>query len=240
MSDSAWIKYFNAFLDRVLERHDDHLCNEGPDQQRSRMIDSISVLAQSTTLRVVDGLTINLFGFGTAPVTFQTETDRYVLLSDVAEELGWPLWEACEWAEREYGWAIRDQRQQDEERGDGRLGYDLLRGHIDLQLDLAINEPDAGGNRWHPAGDWLISEDRIMSMMCASPWSEEFFRNTEDAMNLAFTKHFGDKLKESPTYYADGTPTGRSAADMFHSDLTEEEARRKANRGPALDIEDGR
>lgn len=48
---------------------------------------------------------------------------------------------------------------------------------------------------------------------------------------------FGDKLKEVPTYRADGTPTGTTAYDdLFTTEgLSEKEAARRAMRGPGLD-----
>jgi hypothetical protein len=61
--------------------------------------------------------------------------------------------------------------------------------------------------------------------------------NTMPAFGYAMRQVWGDKLKDVPTYGADGTPTGGNAfTDMFRTDgLTEEEALRRARRGPSLD-----
>ncbi|WP_371538414.1 hypothetical protein OG210_21960 [Streptomyces sp. NBC_00466] len=231
------------FVGDVLDRHDDHLCNEGPTEQGSRVLKKIDAFVRHTPLRPVSDTRIDLAGFGSVPIHFESDHDKYVLLSECAEELGWPLSKAHEWADQEYQWAVRDQRQADEERGDGLLGYDGMRGCIDLQLDLVMDDPEVKaencGAQLAMAGDWLISTDRLPSLLSCSPWGREFTDNTEDALGHAFAKHFGDRLQDVPTYSADGQPTGRSVADMFRTDLTEDEALRKARRGPALDIELG-
>ncbi|MEU8811127.1 hypothetical protein ACN6K5_001344 [Streptomyces violaceoruber] len=228
------------FVGMVLDRHDDHLCNEGPTEQGSRMLKKVNAFARHTPLRPVIDTTVDLAGFGSVPVHFESDHDEYVLLSECAEELGWPLWKAHEWAEQQYLWDVRDQRQADEERGDGLLGYEGLRGYVDLQLDLAMDDPEAGGTHWVTAGDWLVSTDRLPWLLACSPWGREFVNNTMDAFGHAFVKQFGDKLRDIPTYGPDGQPTGGNALeDLFGTDLTEEEAFRKARRGPALDIEGG-
>ncbi|MFF3558944.1 hypothetical protein ACFYXS_02730 [Streptomyces sp. NPDC002574] len=229
------------FVGVVLDRHDDHLCNEGPTEQGVRMLKRIDAFVRHTPLRPVFGMTFDLAGFGCVPVHFESDDAKYVLLSECAEELGWSLPKAHEWAERQYQWDIVDQRRADEERGDGRLGYEGLRGYVDLQLDLIMDDPeakpDSSGAQWSTAGDWLVSSDRLPWLLSCSPWGQEFFMNTVDAFSHAFVKNFGEQLKDVPTYGTDGQPTGGNALeDLFHTDLTEEEALRKARRGPSLDV----
>jgi hypothetical protein len=234
------------FAERVVAKHDALLINDGPEEQTARAVIALERIGAVKPLAPLPaGTVIDLAGFGEAPIVYVTEDDSYLLLSDVAEALGWPLYKAHAWAQQEYGWAVQDQRDTDEERGDGRIGWECLFDYIDLRLDLFEPDPehperDADGiRRIKSAGDWLISQDRLPALLCSSPWGKEFLNNVGDHMGLMFQKVFGDKLKNSPTVHADGSPTGGTAWDMFSSDLTEEEALRKARRGPALDDTDG-
>ncbi|RPE44130.1 hypothetical protein EDD90_7360 [Streptomyces sp. Ag109_O5-1] len=232
------------FAERVVAKHDALLLNEGPEEQTARVVAALERIGAVTTFGPTRaGRVVDLAGFGEAPIVYITKDDDYLLLSDVAEALGWPLHKAHAWAQQQHSWAIEDQRNHDEERGDGRLGWECLLGYIDLRLDLSEDDPeakpDANGQKWSHSGDWLVSQDRLPALLCSSPWGKEFLDNVGDHMGLMFQKVFGDKLKNSPTVHADGTPTGHSAWDMFSSDLTEEEALRKARRGPALDEADG-
>ncbi|WP_420034670.1 hypothetical protein ACN2WE_21320 [Streptomyces sp. cg28] len=230
------------FAERLVAKHDDLLLDYGPEEQKARVIAAIERVSATTQFAPIPpGNVVDLAGFGEAPVSYVTADDSYLLLSDIAEALGWPLHKADAWARQEYSYAIRDQRDCDERRGDGRLGWECLMGYIDLDLLLIQDDPEAkpdrGGRQWSHSGDWLISQDRVPALLCSSPWGKEFLDNVGDHMGLMFQKVWGDKLKDSPTVHADGTPTGRSAWDMFSTDLTEEEALRKARRGPALDEE---
>jgi len=234
-----------AFAAWVVVRQEDHLLDYGPEEQAITASKQLERFAAHTPLTPVTGQVIDLAGFGEAPVHYRSAKNGYVLLSEVAEALGWPLHKAHAWAERDHGWALRDQREEDENRGDGRLGFELMTHLVDLRLSLTMDDPeakpDAGGRRWSDAGDWLVSHDRLPALMTSSPWAREFMDNTMDAFGHAMRKIHGDKLKGIPLYRLDGEPTGGNAFDdMFSSDLTEDEALRKARRGPTLDgIEDG-
>lgn len=232
-----------AFAVRVAEKHDPLLVDYGPDEQADRATEALTRFTTTTPLAPVADTVIDLAGFGKAPVHFTSGEHQYVLLSEVAEQLGMPLHKAHKWAETEQGWFVRDQREEDERRGDGCLGYTLMRYLVDLDLCLSQDDPEArpdgGGKRWSTAGDWLVAQDRLPSLLLSSPWSKEFMGNTMDAMAHAFRRQFGDRLKDIPTYGPDGLPTGTSAADtLFRSNLTEDEALRRAVRGPALDPDD--
>ena len=233
------------FAEVVVAKHDALLCNEGPEEQVARVVAALDRVSKVTLFAPLNGHTvIDLAGFGEAPIVYVTEQEGYLLLSDVAAALGWPLHKAHAWARLQHGYAISDQRDRDEERGDGRLGWECLLDYIDLGLDLVEDDPeakpDAGGRRWSHSGDWLISKDRLPLLLMSSPWGKEYMNNSLPAFGHAMRKVWGDKLKNIPTYGPDGTPTGGNAYDdMFRTDgLTEEEALRRARRGPALD-EDG-
>lgn len=232
------------FATNLVAKHDALLCNDGPDEQANRVLESLHRISAVTALAPVTGIEVDLAGFGTAPVVYTSEGHDYVLLSDVADALGWPLHKADTWARLQHSYAISDQRDRDEERGDGRLGWDLLLDYIDLHLDLVQDDPearpDAGGRRWSRAGDWLISKDRLPLLLASSPWGQEFVNNALPAFGHAMREIWGDKLKDIPTVTVDGTPTGGNAFDdLFSTDgLTQEEALRRARRGPVLD-EDG-
>ncbi|WP_406462334.1 hypothetical protein OH768_44255 [Streptomyces sp. NBC_01622] len=230
------------FAERLVAKHDDRLINEGPDEQIPNVIAALDrVSAVKTLAPFPAGNIVDLAGFGEAPIVYVTEDESYLLLSDIAEALGWPLYKAHEWVRQQHLYAIEDQRDHDEERGDGRFGWECLTDYIDLGLDLFEPDPEHperdahGTRRIKSAGDWLVSTDRLPALLCSSPWGKEFLDNVGDHMGLMFQKVFGDKLKNSPTVHADGTPSERTAWDMFSSDLTEDEALRKARRGPALD-----
>lgn len=227
---------FEFFAIGVVMRNEDNLMEYDTAEQIARCVQALEHFHKTTPLTFVTNEVINLAGFGEVPVHFHhAETDnRYVLLSQAAEQLGMTPWDACRWAEREHAWALTDQRREDEERGDGLLGYDYLRGLVDLRVwfigDNPQAKPDAGGKRHSDYGDWLVGHDRIMSLMLASPWQREFMDNVQDAFAHGMKKFLGDKLSGLTAYHADGTPA--PGVDLFHTDLTEEEARRKARRGP--------
>ncbi|MEV4181684.1 hypothetical protein AB0J28_09575 [Streptosporangium canum] len=225
---------FRTFVAAIVTSNDEYLFNDGPEEQIARAVAALEKFSTTTPLRRVDGRWVDLAGFGDAPIHFEAADDRYLLLSQVAEQLGVPIWDACKWAEHEHQWAIRDQRDQDEERGDGLLGYDCLRNFVDLKLDFVQDnpeaKPDANGKRWSDYGDWLISHDRLPAFIMVSPWGREFMNNTMDHFGHTMRKVWGDKLNDLTAYRADGTPA--PGVELFASDLTEEEALRKARRGP--------
>lgn len=219
------------------------LLDEGPEEQAAKVAERLAHFAKTTPLTPVIDAEVDLAGFGTAPLHFRHNGDGYLLLSEIADALGWPLHKAHRWVENMQSFNIRDQRQADEERGDGRLGYECMRDYVDLHVwaiaDDPEAKPDAGGHRYSYVGEWLVARDRLPALMLASPWGQEFYNNTKDAFGHAMRRTMGDALKGIPTYTADGQPTGGSALEMFASDLTEEEALRRARRGPALDDEEG-
>lgn len=235
---------FLPFAQYLVAKHDDLLLDYGPDEQVGKALEALRRVSKVTPFAPVVELEVDLAGFGTAPIVFVTEQDEYLLLSDVAEALGWPLHKANAWAELEHSHAIRDQRDHDEERGDGRLGWECLLDYIDLRLSLVEDDPearpDAGGRRWAHSGDWLVSKDRLPALLLSSPWSKEYMDNTLPAFGHAMREIWGDKLKEIPTVSADGTPTGGNAYDdLLSTDgLSREEALRRARRGPALGGDD--
>lgn len=234
---------FKKFAERVVARHDDDLLDYGPDEQAARVVQAMQRLNAFSPLTPVIGTDIDLAGFGKVPALYVSTSDPYVLLSDVSEQLGWFHPRACEWAEKRYDWAVRDQRERDEQRGDGRLGWECMRDHIDLGLSLCVDDPeakpDAGGRRWTYSGDWLISTDRIPDLLSSSPWGKEYMDNSMDAFRHAAREIFGDKLKQSPVVGPDGQPTGGNAYDLFEPELSKEDALRKARRGPALGSDGG-
>lgn len=233
---------FRKFAKQVVARHDDNLLDYGPDEQAERAVSAMERFNRIAELTPVIGTSIDLAGFGKVPVLYASTTDVYMLLSDISEQLGWFHPRACEWAEKRSTWATQDQRRIDEERGDGRLGWECMRDYVDLGLSLCVDDPeakpDAGGRRWSFSGDWLIAKDRIPDLLSSSPWGKEYMDNSMDAFRHAAREVFGDKLKQSPVVGPDGQPTGGNAYDLFEPELPKDEALRRARRGPALD-EDG-
>lgn len=233
---------FEKFAAAIVARNDDNLLDSGPEEQIANAVKALERFAATTPLRpAVAGHMIDLAGFGAAPVHFYGPEDNYLLLSEVSEALGMPIWEASEWVGQEHLWALESQRRIDEERGDGRLGWQCLRGYCDLRFSFTVHhaddyphcKPDANGAKWTFYGDWLISHDRLLAFIGASPWSKELMDNMSDLFAHAAKRFFTGDLANLPAIrMEDGVATGATAADMFHTDLTEEEARAKARRGP--------
>ncbi|MER7967966.1 hypothetical protein ABTX35_02945 [Streptomyces sp. NPDC096080] len=234
---------FKKFAERVVARHDDHLLDYGPEEQIERVENAMERLDRFSPLTPAIGTDIDLAGFGEVPALYVSTTDVYVLLSDTSEQLGWFHPKAHAWAEVQHKFAVQDQRRTDEERGDGRLGWEHMRDFIDLDLLLSVDDPsakpDGGGRRWSDSGDWLISKDRLPLLLLSSPWGKEFMDNTLPAFGHAMREAWGDKLKDILTVHPDGMPTGGTAYDdLFTTDgLTRDEALRRARRGPSLDEE---
>jgi hypothetical protein len=239
---------FWQFAEQLVAKNDDRLFNEGPDEQAATVLQAMDRLNRIAPLAPVLNTDVDLAGFGKAPLLYAADDGNeevdYLLLSDVADALGWFMPRAHEFVEKMAGFDLEDQRREDEERGDGRLGWRRMRDYIRLGIDLIVDDPeakpDANGKRWSDYTDWLVSRDRLPALLSASPWSKEFMDNTMPAFGYAMREIWGDQLKGVPTYSADGTPTGGNAYDdMFRTDgLTEEEARRRARRGPGLDPDD--
>jgi hypothetical protein len=231
---------FHEFAKTIVARHEEHLCDYGPDEQIARAVEALEKFAVHTPLRPADpGHMIDLAGFGSAPVHFYGPQDKYLLISEVGAALGMPIWETTRWARQQHLYAVEDQREADEERGDGRLGYECMRDYLDLRLwAVAENpeaKPDAGGRRHSDYGDWLISHDRLMLLILDSPWSKEFQANMRDLMFHGAKRFLGGLFDEVPVIdMSDGSARTASPDDLFHSPLTEEEARLKARRGPNI------
>lgn len=223
---------------------DMHLMDEGPREQAARATGHLERLHARLPLFPVrtQHATVDLFGFGRAPVHYVTQADdedgdhtQYLLLSELAEPLGIPLGRAHDWARQEEVDSLRAQRERDEETG--TVGWECLNDVVDLGIWATVDDPeakpDADGKRWSYAGEWLVSDDRILSLMTVSPWNAEFLSNAKHLFGHAFRNTMGDALKGVPTYTADGTPTGTSAYDLLADTggLSVEEARRRAMRG---------
>ncbi|MCD0450786.1 hypothetical protein LO762_16535 [Actinocorallia sp. API 0066] len=223
------------------------LMNEGPAEQAKRGLENLNrVYAHRKLFPVLDPtVMINLWGFGGVQVHFVTfgpddkATHRYVLMSELAEALAVHPAHADKWLHMEQEQALRAQREHDEEAG--TLGWDYVLDVIDLGLDMIVDDPEAkpdrDGRRRSHASDALIEADRLLSFMTISPWNREFLDNSSALWGHAFRHAFGDKLAESPVFDSDGNAIpGKSAADFLGDTegLTEEEAARRAIRGPGL------
>lgn len=218
---STTARDFELFAASIALANDEQLLNDGPVEQTKRAVEALNRFHAHTPLTAVYDRYIDLAGFGQATIHFESTDDSYALLSDIAEQLGVPIWKACKWADQQHLWAIQDQRQTDEERGDGNIGWDCLRYLLDLRFAFTIEnpeaEPDARGERWSHYGEWLIARSKLPQFISVSPWGLEFMNNTWDHMALKLPHLFGA---------------------ILHTDLTEEEAARKAVRGPAVDPEE--
>ncbi len=215
---------FHQFAKDIVTRNEQHLCDYGPAEQIARAVEALERFHAHTPLRPArPGHMVDLAGFGSAAVHWYGPNDQYLLISEVGAALGMPAWDTTRWARQQYLYAVEDQRQADEERGDGRLGYELMRDYLDLRLwcvaDNPAAAPDAGGRRYSDYGDWLISSDRLMLFILDSPWGKEFQANMRDLLAHGARKFLG--------------------GDLFHTDLSEEEARRKARRGPTISMGEG-
>ncbi|GGP98364.1 hypothetical protein BKA00_005819 [Actinomadura coerulea] len=233
---------------RIVRRNEAHLCNDGADVQTARAVERLERFHRTTPLTPVRDTAVDLAGFGSAPVYFAGGDEQYLLLSEVAEALGVPVWEACRWAREEWLRAVEEQRQADEERGDDRLGWECLRDYCDLHLDFVADDPeaapDADGRRWASYGDWLISTDRVPAFILDSPWRAEFLRNCRGLFAHAATKSGladlldGVQTYRQPPWDGPAEPTGETLGDRFRRRaevIDEADAIEQARRGPVLD-----
>lgn len=177
------IKHFKRFANEVVSTHYNApgtlFMEATSDEQTDLIVEALNRLDGFSPLTLVDETETTLVdGLKPLPVRYASTTDVYVLLSDVVRQLRWFQPRAHAWAEIEYGRALADQRRRDEERGDGCLGWDLIRGYIDLGLYLSVDDPDAhpdaDGQHWSESGDWLISTDKL-------PWLLTCWRNSRPA-----------------------------------------------------------
>lgn len=217
---------FRRVAAEIVARNIDHLAEYSADEQVSRAVAALEKFHRTTPLTPVGpGHFVDLAGFGSAAVYFTGGDRRYVLLSEAAAALGMPAWDACKWARAELLNAIEGQREIDEERGDDRLGWDCLRDHCDLGVWFTVENPeappDAGGRRWSDFGDWLISDERLIALILDSPWGSEFMRNASPLFGHAARKAFGEGF-----------------GALLPVDIPEDEAVKRARRGPSVPMEE--
>lgn len=223
------------FARMVATLHDAYLLDYGPEEQAERAVEALEHFHRTTPMTPVTNLVVDLAGFGEVPLRFASvlEDEHYFLASDLGEQLGWPLHKIDAQLRKEYAFAVTEQRTKDEARGDGRLGWELMRDYLDLGLSLVMDDPeanpDAGGRRWSHAGDWLISTDRLPLMLSRSPWGKEYVDNTIDAWCHGMQKIHGTNRLTAVDQEGNPLPEVR----LFHTDLSEDEALRKARRGPS-------
>ncbi len=212
-----------SFATALVERHAGRLMDYGPEEQIKNVLAALERFHSFTGIRPVEpGHMIDLAGFGEAPVHFESDDKRYLLVTEVGTALGMPVWESCAWARKQYAWDVEEQRTRDEERGDGRLGWECLDDYCDLRLWCAAEKPpspETGKVHHADYGEWLISHDRLMLLILDSPWSKEFMGNTKDLMAHGMKKFFG-------------------MGDLFDTDVPEDEARRNARRGPNIPLDE--
>jgi hypothetical protein len=212
---------YDQFAMRVAEGHDAYLLDAGPEDQGPHAAGLLARFHRNTPLTLVTGTVIDLASFGEAPVHFRSADTEYLLLSEIAAPLDWPLYKAHTWAELQHSHALADQRREDEERGDGRLGWYYMRDYVDLGFFMTMPDPeakpDAGGQRWSHAGDWLISRGRLPWLLACSPCGKKFVDNTIDDWTHSMRDIHGDSAP-------------------FRTDVTREEARRKTRLGRGLQL----
>lgn len=239
---------FQQFAATIVARNEENLCDYGPEEQTAKAGEALEKFHVHTPLKPAPpGLMIDLFGFGSTRIVFESADDRYMLVTELGAALGMPVWESTKWARKQHLYAVEDQREHDEERGDGKLGWECLHDYLDLRLWCVIENPDytpgdpSKGTRHYDYGEWLISVDRLMSFILDSPWSKEFQRNTSDIMRIGMRKFMaGGSMSDVPVLRSDGNPAHRddgtpmTAGDLWHTPLTEEQAREKARRGPNI------
>jgi hypothetical protein len=233
-----------------------HLMEDGPSEQAERVAAALTKYHERRPLFPVrtQGSTYNLYGFGEAPIHFVhydedgKADEQYLVLSELAEALAVPLHQAHEWARRDWADAIQSQREIDEERG--QLGWECLEDLVDLGLYLTVADdqanPDADGKRWSCAGDWLVSDDRLLSFMTISPWCEEFMHNAKPLFAHAFVKSgLAETLGNVQTYRQPPWNVPMEATDFTLGDrirrdaeeTPEDEAAKRAMRGPVGPLE---
>lgn len=175
-------KHFKRFGAALIDAHDNRpgtdLLDYGPEEQAAKVTERLAQFDKRVPLIPVTSTIVQLGGFGAARVRFTSAADNYLVLSEVADAIGWPLQRAIEWAHKDYDQALREQRMLDEQREDGLLGWECMRGVIDLGVWTVIDDPtakpDAGGRCYAYGGDWLISHDRVPSLLMDTPMADAF------------------------------------------------------------------
>jgi hypothetical protein len=204
---------------------------------------------------------IDLFGYGRIPVALEAydidgtlrPQSAWFWGHEAAEALGWDPAKFQEWANGERASDLHQQRAADEETG--ILGWQHLR-HIPMGVSVWQGPGDSSehyvdGVMTGPILSywcdlWLISLDRVMSLMYASPWGKEWFEASKPMMAHAFNQSgLADKLAEVETFTTrtnslgetEHVPSGGTLADAIARDregISEEEARERAFRGPTV------
>lgn len=240
---------FQPYADQLVQELDQRTgwkwMETGPEDQARLAVEAVSRVHRAKPLFPASGTSIDLAGFGTTERIFSSAEGGYVSGLATADALGWLPYKFHAWATKQREWALMEQRKDDEERADGRLGWHHMTDYISLDMWAIMDDPeakpDAGGGRYSEVGEWLIAERRLPWLLSCSPWGREFYENTKDHFGMVFKAAVGEKLKAVQTFGADGQPTGGNAYDdMFVTDLTEEQALRKARRGPVADPDDDR
>lgn len=241
---------FRAFAEQVVAENDDFLLDYSPGEQVDRAVAALEKLNARRPLRPLVR-EVNAFGFGTALTCFVTgdaEPDEtYLRLTPMARAIGIEPAKTAKIAEDRIGWAIRDQRENDEKSG--VLGWECLNDWIDLNLSLVLDDPDAkpdaGGHRWSYGSEWLMTLDRLMDLVGSSPWSREFMNNAMPMFSHAFSKSGLEAAAgecktvvkqvdgEGSTFWTPG-PTVADAFAATREGISEDEARRRAYQGPSI------
>ncbi|MEU6641261.1 hypothetical protein ABZ863_01785 [Saccharomonospora sp. NPDC046836] len=201
---------------------------------------------------------LDLFGFGRVQeVLTEVNVDTvtfgvhgYVWGHEVAEALGWDAANFAEWARDQWKWDLVTQREEDVQTG--TVGWECIRHHpmrVDVWQgegrsdDHYVDGRMSGPITRYWCDLYLIHTDRIMSMMLNSPWGKEFMDSVIPLMSHAMrASGLEERAKDVPTYRTHVNSLGEvetevagSLADMFARDregISEEEARRRAFRGP--------
>ncbi|MGW6288819.1 hypothetical protein [Streptomyces sp. NPDC055107] len=165
---------FLSFARMLVEKQPGILYEEGPEEQAEDVVRAMRRIDKVTPLTpVVNDETVDIPGFGGVYVIFKSTERAYLLLSDICQVIGWPQHKAHAFAERMHEMALADQRRIDEERGDGRFGWEHLLDYVELGVQRTTPDPDAtpdvAGKRWTAFGDWFISEKELSWVVSCSP-----------------------------------------------------------------------
>lgn len=209
------------------------------------------------------GTLIDLFGYGkvrevlSPPSRAAAEDGVHGFFwgHDAAEALGWDTAEFIKWCQRERAWELDDQRREDEESGVVGwgclnifpLGVEVWQGEGDSR-DHHVNGMMSGPIMRYWGDLWLVSTSKILPMMSSSPWSREWMDSVIPMMAFGLqASGLEEQIGGLGSYSARTNslgettfePTGRTLADHFAADregYTEEEAIRRAFRGPVADL----
>ncbi|MCP2168113.1 hypothetical protein [Goodfellowiella coeruleoviolacea] len=234
------------------------ISDQTPEEFQEHIESRIAVLVKREGLirnTVATAPQLNLFGYGTVhEVLSGSEGHGYFWGHEAANALGWDQAEFAKWSEEQWHWDLVMQREADEESG--TLGWDCIH-HYPMHVNVWQGE---GNSRDHYVNGvmqgpimrywtdlYLISTDRLMGMMMSSPWGEEWFESVKPMLSWGFKKSGLEDLLSGVKTYTDDVnslgevetrETGGSLGDSIARDregVTEEEAIRRAFRGPVFD-----